>query len=310
MPLTGWRRARFSPRRCRTKHLPLLRFEEPPCVEGKLPQLDPFFRIGVAAMRNALLVVAVHGVNAPLKPVMLGAQADEGCLLQAAWVEVRGLLVFGRLRPWTQARLEVGRLPLRTAAGLEPKPLQCRWQAGTGRARQRRSAIGRSSRPWGQAMRGRGHLRRPGQARWRARISQVRTGRAKVLRQASVRASRLARRPRRRRRQEARSASGRRRRPFSRSKRNRQETRRRLCGSPRPRRDTAWHRGAAGTAGRTWRSACCSRSAHAVSCCAAAASDHARSARYVAAASLHGCGGRPWRLRPIAWSGSPSGAWT
>ena len=122
MPLTGWRRARSSPRRCGAKHLPLLRFEEPPCVEGKLPQLDPFFRIGVAAMRNALLVVAVHGVNAPLKPVMLGAQADEGCLLQAAWVEVRDLLVFGRLRPWTQARLEVGRLPLRIAAGLEPNP--------------------------------------------------------------------------------------------------------------------------------------------------------------------------------------------
>ena len=119
MPLTGWRRARFSPRRCRTKHLPLLRFEEPPCVEGKLPQLDPFFRIGVAAMRNALLVVAVHGVNAPLKPVMLGAQADEGCLLQAAWVEVRDLLAFGRLRPWTQSRHEVGRLPLRAAAGLK-----------------------------------------------------------------------------------------------------------------------------------------------------------------------------------------------
>ena len=91
MPLTSRRRARFSSRRCRTKYLPLLRFEEPPCVEGKLSQLDPFFRIGVGAMRSSLLVVAVHGVNAPLKPVMLGAQADEGCLLQAAWVEVQGL---------------------------------------------------------------------------------------------------------------------------------------------------------------------------------------------------------------------------
>ena len=117
MPLTCRRRARFSPRRCRTKHLPLLRLEEPPCIEGKLSQLDPFFRIGVGAIRSPLLVVAVHDVNPPLKPVMLGTQADEGCLLQAAWVEVRGLLALGRPPPWTQSRHEVGRLSLRTTAG-------------------------------------------------------------------------------------------------------------------------------------------------------------------------------------------------
>ena len=80
-PITNRRRVRFSPRRCRTKHLTLLRFEEPACVKGKFSQLDPFFRIGVSAMRSSLLVVAVHGVNAPLKPVVLGAQPDEGCLL-------------------------------------------------------------------------------------------------------------------------------------------------------------------------------------------------------------------------------------
>ena len=49
-PITSLRMARFSPPRCRTKHLTLLRFEEPPCVKGKLSQFDPFFRIGMAAM--------------------------------------------------------------------------------------------------------------------------------------------------------------------------------------------------------------------------------------------------------------------
>ena len=100
MPLPGRRTDAPSPlRRCRTKHLPLLGFEEPPCVQGKLPQLDPLSRISAAAMRNALLVVAVHGVNACLKPLMLGAQADEGCLLQAAGVEIHGLVAFRRLHP-------------------------------------------------------------------------------------------------------------------------------------------------------------------------------------------------------------------
>ena len=99
MPRPG-RRARcaLSSRRCRTEHLPLLGFEEPPCVQGELPQLDPLPRVA-AALQNALLVMAVHGVNAGLKPLMLGAQADEGRLLQAARVEIHGLVSFGCPHP-------------------------------------------------------------------------------------------------------------------------------------------------------------------------------------------------------------------
>ena len=62
-----------------------------------------------------------------------------------------------------------------------------------------------------------------------------------MLRRASVRASRLAIRQRHPPHQGPRSVSGRRRRLSSRAKRSRQETHRRLCGSRRPRRDTARH---------------------------------------------------------------------
>src|SRR5512145_3513859 len=120
MPLSGRRTRRTpSPRRCRTKHLPLLGFEEPSRVLGELPQLDPFSCVGMAAMRNALLVMAVHGVNPCLKPLMLGPQADEGCLLQAAGVEIHGLIAFGCPHPWAQSRHEVRRLPLCAAACLK-----------------------------------------------------------------------------------------------------------------------------------------------------------------------------------------------
>ena len=63
-----------------------------------------------------------------------------------------------------------------------------------------------------------------------------------MLRRASVRASRLAIRQRHPPHQGPRSVSGRRRGLSSRAKRSRQETRRRLCGSWRPRRDTARHK--------------------------------------------------------------------
>jgi hypothetical protein len=68
--------------------LPLLGLEEPSRVLGKLPQLDPLSCIGAAALGNALLVMTVHGVDSCLKPLMLGAQADESCLLQAAGIEI------------------------------------------------------------------------------------------------------------------------------------------------------------------------------------------------------------------------------
>ena len=140
MPLPGRRtRCAFSSRRCRTKHLPLLGFEEPPCVQSELPQLDPLPLVA-AALRNALLVMAVHGVNACLKPLMLGAQADEGRLLQAAGVEIHGLVAFRRPHPWAHSRHEVRRLPLCTTAGLKANATNDRGksrQAGGDRGEQR-----------------------------------------------------------------------------------------------------------------------------------------------------------------------------
>ena len=67
--------------------LGLLDFEQPPCVAPKLAELCPFPDIGAPARRDSRAVIPVHGVNAGLEPVMLGAQADEGRLLQAPRVE-------------------------------------------------------------------------------------------------------------------------------------------------------------------------------------------------------------------------------
>jgi hypothetical protein len=64
-----------------TKHLPFLDFEQSPRVQRKLPQFDPVSRIGMSAADLTLLVPPIHGVDARLKPVVLGAQPDEGCLL-------------------------------------------------------------------------------------------------------------------------------------------------------------------------------------------------------------------------------------
>jgi len=131
--------ALFS-RRCRTKHLPLLGFEEPSRVLGKLLQLDPLSCIGATAMRNALLVMAVHGVNPCLKPLMLGAQANESCLLQAPGIEIHGYLAFRCRRPWAQSRFEVRRLPLCASAGLKAN-------ASTESGKARQAQRGRGEQP-------------------------------------------------------------------------------------------------------------------------------------------------------------------
>ena len=71
----------------RTKHLGFLDLEQPPGVPAKLAQLRPFPAVRASGRRVARALVPVHGVNAGLQPVVLGAQADEGCCLQAARVE-------------------------------------------------------------------------------------------------------------------------------------------------------------------------------------------------------------------------------
>jgi hypothetical protein len=84
--LLGTRTASSS-RPSRTKHLRFLDFEQPPGVPAKLAQLRPFPAVRASGRRDARAIVLVHGVNAGLQPVMLGAQAGEGCCLQAARVE-------------------------------------------------------------------------------------------------------------------------------------------------------------------------------------------------------------------------------
>jgi len=72
---------------CRAEQRRLLDLEQAPGVAGKLAELRPFPDIRTPARRDAGAVIPVHGVNAGLQPVMLGAQADERRRLQAPRVE-------------------------------------------------------------------------------------------------------------------------------------------------------------------------------------------------------------------------------
>ena len=69
-----------------TEHLGFLDFEQPAGIAGKLTELRPFRDIRAAARGYPRAIASVHGVNAGLESVMLGAQADESRCLQAARV--------------------------------------------------------------------------------------------------------------------------------------------------------------------------------------------------------------------------------
>jgi hypothetical protein len=69
------------------KQLTFLDFEQPPRIEPKPPHVSPF-RAVAASARGALGILLVQGADAVLEPVVLGAQADKGSLLQAARVKI------------------------------------------------------------------------------------------------------------------------------------------------------------------------------------------------------------------------------
>ena len=105
------RQAAIPFQRSRTKQLGLLDFEQPPCVAPKLAELRPFPDIRAPAGLDARAVIPVHGVNAGLQPVMLGAQADEGRLSQTPRVEARLKPFSGTLGAFPPSRGEGLDLP-------------------------------------------------------------------------------------------------------------------------------------------------------------------------------------------------------